>query len=187
METVLLVAAVIALFALWRFLQQFWDEWSGAIGRWQRGEPLRASELQALRWSVDRDRRMLRKAELRQRHDLNPYLILDREFRREFEDLGISTDIYAEVVAESGHRCAACNRQFSLRRRKPLLHIDHVHPRKLYPHLLYVRSNLQVLCRACNSHKSAYDGTDWKDVVASRRRVTNKKRRAARVRDRIDV
>lgn len=118
--------------------------------------------------------------ELRRQHDLNPHLILDRNFRREFEDLGIGTEIFAEVIAASGHRCAACGRQFSLRRRKPLLHVDHIQPRKLYPHLLYVRSNLQVLCRPCNSHKSAYDGDDWKDVVDARRRATNKKRRTAR-------
>jgi 5-methylcytosine-specific restriction endonuclease McrA len=182
MEAVLGVAALIGLYLLWQFLMHLWDEWSGAYSRWCRGEPLRASELQALRWKAERERRERRKAELRQRHDLNPHLILDRDFRREFEDLGIATDIYAEVIAASGHRCAACGRQFSLRRRKPLLHVDHIQPRKHYPHMLYVRSNLQVLCRPCNSHKSAYDGDDWRDVVASRRRVTKKKRRTARTR-----
>lgn len=133
-----------------------------------------------LRWKAEIQRRELRKTEMRKQHDLNPYLILDCNFRREFEDLGIGADIYSEVIAASGHCCAACGRQFSLRRRKPLLHVDHIQPRKFYPHLLYVRSNLQVLCRPCNSHKSAYDGDDWRDVVASRRRATNRKRRIAR-------
>lgn len=180
METVLGIAMLVCLYLLWQFLVHVWDEWSGAYGRWRRGEPLRSSELHLLKWRAECERREQRKAELRRQHDLNPHLILDRNFRREFEDLGIGTEIYAEVIAASGHRCAACGRQFSLRRRKPLLHVDHIQPRKLYPHLLYVRSNLQVLCRPCNSHKSAYDGDDWKDVVAARRRATNKKRRTAR-------
>jgi 5-methylcytosine-specific restriction endonuclease McrA len=186
MEIVLGFAALVGLYLLCQFLVHMWDEWSGAYGRWRRGEPLRSSELQALRWRAERESRVLRKAELRQRHERNPHLILDSDFRREFEDLGIGTDIYAEVVAASGHRCAACGRQFSLRRRKPLLHVDHIQPRKLYPHLLYVCSNLQVLCRPCNSHKSAYDGDDWKDVVAARRRATTKARRTARARKRLD-
>lgn len=180
MKTVLGIATLVGLYLLWQFLVHMWDEWSGAYGRWRRGEPLRSSELQALRWKAERERREQRKAELRQQHDLNPYLILDRNFRREFEALGIGTDIYAAVIAASGYCCAACGRKFSLHRRKPLLHVDHIQPRKLYPHLLYVVSNLQVLCLPCNSHKSAYDGDDWKDIVAARRRATNKKRRAAR-------
>lgn len=178
MEIVLGIATLVALYLLWQFLVQLWDEWGGAFGRWRRGEPLRSSELLALRWKAEFEHREQRKAELRRQHDLNPHLILDRNFRREFETLGIGTDIYAEIIAALGHRCAACGRQFAKRRRKPLLHVDHIRPRKLYPHLLYVVSNLQVLCRPCNSHKSAYDGDDWKDIVAARRRVTNQKRRA---------
>lgn len=187
METLLGLAALVGIYLLWQFLAHLWDEWHGAYGRWRLGEPLRASELQALRWRAEHERRERRKAELRQRHDLNPHLILDRDFRREFEDLGISADIYSEVIAASGHRCAACGRQFSLRRRKPLLHVDHIRPRKLHPYLLYVRTNLQVLCRPCNSHKSAYDGDDWKDVIAARRRASKKKRRIARANKCLDA
>ncbi|MDO3515186.1 HNH endonuclease signature motif containing protein [Ralstonia pseudosolanacearum] len=187
MGTVLGIAVLVGIYILWQFLMHLLDEWGGVYGRWRRGEPLRASGLRVLRWRAELERRERRKVELRQRHDLNPHLILDRDFRREFEDLDIDAEIYAEVIAASGNRCAACGRQFSQRRRKPLLHIDHIRPRKLYPHLLYVRSNLQVLCRSCNSHKSAYDGDDWRDVVAARRRATNKKRRTARARKSLDA
>ena len=186
MKTVLVIAVLVGLYLLRQFLTHLWDEWSQVYGRWYRGEPLRASELRALRWKAEHERRERRKIELRQQHDLNPDLILNRGFRREFEDLGIKADIYAEVIAASGNRCAACGRQFSSRRRKSLLHVDHIRPRKLYPHLLYVRSNLQVLCRLCNSHKSAYDGDDWKEVVAARRRPTNGKRRTTNARKRLD-
>lgn len=187
MKTLLSIAALVGLYFLWQFLVQMWDDWSGAYGRWRRGEPLRASELNVLRWRAECELREQRKAELRRQHDLNPHLILDHNFGHEFENLGVGTDIYSEVIAASGYRCAACGRQFSLRRRKPLLHVDHIQPRKHYPHLLYVTNNLQVLCRSCNSHKSAYDGDDWKDVVMARRQATSKKRRTARNRKSIET
>jgi hypothetical protein len=50
MKTALGIAVLIGLFLLWRFLVHMWDEWSGAYRRWRCGEPLRASEFQALRW-----------------------------------------------------------------------------------------------------------------------------------------
>lgn len=180
MEAIFGIGALIGLYLLWQFLVDMWNEWRGAYGRWRSGEPLRLSELLAVNLKTESERLECRKVELRRQHDRNPHLILDAAFCREFESLGIGTDIYREVIASSGHHCAACSRKFSLSRRKPLLHVDHIRPRKLYPHLLYVRSNLQVLCRSCNSHKSAYDGDDWRDVVATRRRATNRKRRAAR-------
>lgn len=174
------IGVLIGIGVVWQFAKHLWEEWGGAFARWRRGEPLRSSALEQSRSRTERERLERRRAEMRRQHDLNPHLILDREFRREFEALGIAYAIYAEVLTESGHRCAACARQFTTRRRKSLLHIDHIRPRKLYPHLLYVRSNLQVLCRSCNAHKSAYDGDDWKDVVAARRRITNGKRRKTR-------
>jgi len=182
MEVVLGIAVVVGLYLLGQWLLGQWSEWRGAYGRWRRGEPLRLSALLDAQSAAERERRRRRKEELRQQHERSPHLILDRTFRREFEDLGIHTDIHSDVIAASGRKCAGCGRQFALRMREPLLHIDHIRPRKLYPHLLYVHSNLQLLCRPCNSHKSAYDGDDWKDVVAVRRRATNKKRRLTRAR-----
>lgn len=49
METVLGIAMLVCLYLLWQFLVQVWDEWSGAYGRWRRGEPLRSSELHLLK------------------------------------------------------------------------------------------------------------------------------------------
>lgn len=181
METVISLAALVLLYLLWQRVLEFWGEWSGAVGRWRRGEPLRASDMRSAAFRAEQDRLKLRREELKRRHGADCRVILDPRFRREFEDLGLAREIYAEVIAASGHRCAACGRQFSQRRRKPLLHVDHIRPRKLFPHLVYVRSNLQVLCRPCNSHKSAYDGDDWKEVVVARRRATAKKRRSERL------
>ncbi len=190
MDALLAIAFLVGLFILWQTLKNLWQEWSGALHRRSRGEPLRFSEWQSLQWQAEREareakekaaeeRRVLRRAERRQRHDSYPRHILDPHFRREFEDLGIAAAIRQEVIEAYDYRCAGCRRQFSQHRRKPLLHVDHIKPRSLYPHLLYVKSNLQVLCRSCNVHKHDYDGADWKVVVAARRRAT-KKRHAAR-------
>ena len=62
MEAVLGVTALVGLYLLWQFLVHLWDEWSGAYGRWRRSEPLRASELQVLRWRAEREHRERRKA-----------------------------------------------------------------------------------------------------------------------------
>jgi 5-methylcytosine-specific restriction endonuclease McrA len=45
------------------------------------------------------------------------------------------------------------------------LHVDHIKPRSRYPELELELSNLQVLCRACNLGKSAWDETDWREVI----------------------
>ena len=42
------------------------------------------------------------------------------------------------------------------------LHVDHIKPKSLYPHLEYELSNLQVLCEDCNMGKSNKDDTDWR-------------------------
>ena len=42
------------------------------------------------------------------------------------------------------------------------LHVDHIKPKSLYPHLEYELSNLQVLCEDCNIGKSNKDDTDWR-------------------------
>ena len=42
------------------------------------------------------------------------------------------------------------------------LHVDHIKPKSLYPHLTYDVNNLQVLCEDCNIGKSNKDDTDWR-------------------------
>ena len=40
------------------------------------------------------------------------------------------------------------------------LHVDHIKPKSLHPHLAYDLNNLQVLCDCCNVGKSNKDDTD---------------------------
>jgi 5-methylcytosine-specific restriction endonuclease McrA len=42
------------------------------------------------------------------------------------------------------------------------MHVDHIKPRKHYPHLALEHSNLQVLCEVCNHGKGNWDQTDWR-------------------------
>tara|TARA_R110002033_G_scaffold45448_1_gene89009 strand:+ start:79 stop:597 length:519 start_codon:yes stop_codon:yes gene_type:complete len=42
------------------------------------------------------------------------------------------------------------------------LHVDHIKPKSLFPHLAYDLNNLQVLCEDCNMGKSNKDDTDWR-------------------------
>lgn len=46
------------------------------------------------------------------------------------------------------------------------LHVDHIKPRSKHPALALMVSNLQVLCKACNFGKGAWDETDWRERKA---------------------
>lgn len=175
--TIVFIALVVVVVWAMAHLMDLWQEWRGALGRWRRGEPLRASELRALEYKVAREQRAKRKDELRREYESNPTRILEQAFRREFLVLEIHRDIRYEVIRRCGYKCAACGREI---KRKSTLHIDHIKPRKSYPALAYLASNLQVLCSRCNVHKSAYDGDDWKEIVVTRRKATRIRKAKAR-------
>lgn len=42
------------------------------------------------------------------------------------------------------------------------INVDHIKPRRKYPHLALAESNLQVLCEVCNHGKGNWDETDWR-------------------------
>lgn len=44
-----------------------------------------------------------------------------------------------------------------------VMNVDHIKPRKLFPHLALDLDNLQVLCHECNHGKGNWDMTDWRD------------------------
>ena len=55
-----------------------------------------------------------------------------------------------QVIQEEGKRCFVC--RVSIKNPSDIT-VDHIRPRSRYPKLALVRSNLQVLCRSCNSSK----------------------------------
>jgi len=66
-----------------------------------------------------------------------------------------------EVLRERGARCEACG---ATARDGCAIHVDHIKPRSKYPELELAKSNLQVLCEACNLGKMNYDETDWRSA-----------------------
>jgi 5-methylcytosine-specific restriction endonuclease McrA len=63
------------------------------------------------------------------------------------------------MLSQYGKICMLCGAGGTPR--NPI-QVDHIKPRSKYPELELVRSNLQVLCKACNHGKSNTDQTDFR-------------------------
>lgn len=61
-------------------------------------------------------------------------------------------NVRAEVLRENTNICQSCGRKIELAND---LTVDHIKPRSKFPKLALDKSNLQVLCRRCNSAKGA--------------------------------
>lgn len=64
-----------------------------------------------------------------------------------------------KVIETYGARCMKCSYVPKDLRQ---INVDHIKPRKYYPHLALVFGNLQVLCCACNKAKGNKDETDYR-------------------------
>lgn len=64
-----------------------------------------------------------------------------------------------EALKKHGAVCQCCG---ASRKTGAVIHVDHIKPRKLYPHLALDINNLQVLCHECNHGKGNWDTTDWR-------------------------
>jgi hypothetical protein len=64
-----------------------------------------------------------------------------------------------EVLKKHGARCQCCG---ASPKEGIVLNVDHIKPRKLFPHLALDINNLQVLCAECNHGKGNWDQTDWR-------------------------
>lgn len=63
------------------------------------------------------------------------------------------------VLTKFGARCQCCG---ATARDGVRIHVDHIKPRRKYPDLALVESNLQVLCEVCNHGKGNWDESDWR-------------------------
>jgi hypothetical protein len=63
------------------------------------------------------------------------------------------------VLVKYGSKCQCCGCDPS---DGVKIHVDHIKPRKKYPELALVESNLQILCEVCNHGKGNWDETDWR-------------------------
>jgi hypothetical protein len=60
------------------------------------------------------------------------------------------------VLKIQGDRCLCCGKA------SKNMHIDHIKPKSIYPHLEFMVDNLQVLCPDCNRAKSYTRETDYR-------------------------
>lgn len=67
-----------------------------------------------------------------------------------------------EVIVERGKRCECCGAT-PQPGNDVVINVDHIKPRRKFPELALAKSNLQILCGACNHGKGNWDETDWRD------------------------
>jgi hypothetical protein len=70
-----------------------------------------------------------------------------------------------QVLTKRGARCECCG---ATPRDGVRMNVDHIKPRRYFPELALVESNLQILCDACNHGKGNWDQTDWRAESRSR-------------------
>lgn len=68
-----------------------------------------------------------------------------------------------EVLKRDGAKCACCG---ATPADGVKMNVDHIKPRRLFPHLALDLNNLQVLCEVCNHGKGNWDMTDWRKETA---------------------
>jgi hypothetical protein len=66
-----------------------------------------------------------------------------------------------EALKKYGARCQCCGATAADGVR---INVDHIKPRKLFPHLALSLDNCQILCQPCNHGKGNWDMTDWRDA-----------------------
>lgn len=64
-----------------------------------------------------------------------------------------------QAFRKYGNKCCVCGRGAS---DGMVMHVDHIKPRSLYPHLALELSNLQIMCNECNVSKSNKDEVKWR-------------------------
>lgn len=74
--------------------------------------------------------------------------IASSKFLDSFEWKSLRYDALKHYDSLNAKRCMLCNAD------RVTLNVDHIRPRKFYPHLALDGSNLQILCSSCNHGKS---------------------------------
>jgi len=85
-----------------------------------------------------------------------------REGKDKFYQSQAWLDLRYAVLKKHGGTCMLCGRT---RKDGTQIHVDHIKPRRDFPHLELEFDNLQVLCRECNMGKRANDQTDWRPTT----------------------
>lgn len=68
------------------------------------------------------------------------------------------------ALANNGAACECCG---AMAKDEITLHVDHIKPRKYFPHLALTLGNLQVLCADCNAGKGNDYQINWREHFRS--------------------
>ncbi len=77
------------------------------------------------------------------------------EFLKTYEWATLRTRAFARY----GNVCVCCGASPAT---GAVMNMDHIKPRKLFPHLALEIENLQPMCNTCNRGKGNWDQTDWR-------------------------
>ena len=90
---------------------------------------------------------------------INPY---KKEFSKSSEDFLSSFQwrkLRLKALDKYGHMCSSCG---ASPESGAVLNVDHIKPRKYFPHLSLDINNLQVLCSECNHGKGNWNHSDYR-------------------------
>ncbi|WP_395505610.1 HNH endonuclease [Ectopseudomonas hydrolytica] len=68
-----------------------------------------------------------------------------------------------ELISHQNYSCSYCKREISTE--IGLSELDHIIPSSLAPQFTFVRANLTLTCKRCNSRKKAHNPTIYADVM----------------------
>ena len=116
----------------------------------KRREKIRAAKLSKKKKTNNQLSQEWQQSKVRGIHTSTDAFLLTYEWRK----------VRMEALKKYGARCQCCGATPS---HGAVMNVDHIKPRKLFPHLALDINNLQVLCHECNHGKGNWDMTDWRE------------------------
>ena len=116
----------------------------------KRREKIRAAKLSKKKKTNNQLSQEWQQSKVRGIHTSTDAFLLTYEWRK----------VRMEALKKYGARCQCCGATPS---HGAVMNVDHIKPRRLFPHLALDINNLQVLCHECNHGKGNWDMTDWRE------------------------
>lgn len=138
------------------------DEWQEI----KNGEPMRSAlkEGKVKHYRDKADHRLMDSAvtmAARHQQKINP-----QAYKKANSDKFLSSfewrRVRMEALKKYGPVCQCCGATPAT---GAVMNVDHIKPRKMFPHLALDVDNLQILCHECNHGKGNFDMTDWRTGV----------------------
>jgi 5-methylcytosine-specific restriction endonuclease McrA len=124
------------------------------IKRNKRRDKIKAAKLNKKKKTNNQISQEWQQSKVRGIHTSTDAFLLTYEWRK----------VRMEALKKYGARCQCCGITPS---HGAVMNVDHIKPRRLFPHLALDINNLQVLCHECNHGKGNWDMTDWREVAES--------------------